>query len=146
MKIRRVLRTPNVDVQFTIKYVRQTYDGELKKYDIDFTSPLIRNNINASVYIDGTYVPIVASTTEATHDWQANCIIKCNSLGINISDSSTGEVKQNLKVNTSATVYCIVSIYRLNENNNFENDILFSMVDCLFVLLVHLEVLNLIII
>lgn len=123
MKIRRVLRTPNVDVRFTIKYVRQTYDEELKKYDIDFTSPLIRNNINASVYIDGTYVPIVASTTEATHDWQANCVIKCDSLGINISDSSTGEVKQNLKVNTSATVYCVVSIYRLNENNNFENDI-----------------------
>ena len=123
MKIRRVLRTPNVDVRFTIKYVRQTYDKELKKYDIDFTSPLIRNNINASVYIDGTYVPIVASTTEATHDWQANCIIKCDSLGINISDLSTGEVKQNLKVNTSATVYCVVSIYRLNENNNFENDI-----------------------
>ena len=123
MKIRRVLRTPTVDVRFTIKYVRQTYDKELKKYDIDFTSPLIRNNINASVYIDGTYVPIVASTTEATHDWQANCIIKCDSLGINISDSSTGEVKQNLKVNTSATVYCVVSIYRLNENNNFENDI-----------------------
>lgn len=123
MKIRRVLRTPNVDVRFTIKYVRQTYDEELKKYDIDFTSPLIRNNINASVYIDGTYVPIVASTTEATHDWQANCIIKCDSLGINISDASTGEVKQNLKVNTSATVYCVVSIYRLNENNNFENDI-----------------------
>lgn len=123
MKIRRVLRTPNVDVRFTIKYVRQTYDEELKKYDIDFTSPLIRNNINASVYIDGTYVPIVASNTEATHDWQANCIIKCDSLGINISDVSTGEVKQNLKVNTSATVYCVVSIYRLNENNNFENDI-----------------------
>lgn len=123
MKIRRVLRTPNVDVRFTIKYVRQTYDEELKKYDIDFTSPLIRNNINASVYIDGTYVPIVASTIEATHDWQANCIIKCDSLGINISDPSTGEVKQNLKVNTSATVYCVVSIYRLNENNNFENDI-----------------------
>ena len=123
MKIRRVLRTPNVDVRFTLKYVRQTYDEELKKYDIDFTSPLIRNNINASVYIDGTYVPIVASNTEATHDWQANCIIKCNSLGINISDASTGEVKQNLKVNTSATVYCVVSIYRLNENNNFENDI-----------------------
>lgn len=123
MKIRRVLRTPNVDVRFTIKYVRQTYDKELNKYDIDFTSPLIHNNINASVYIDGTYIPIVASTTEATHDWQANCIIKCDSLGINISDVSTGEVKQNLKVNTSATVYCVVSIYRLNENNNFENDI-----------------------
>lgn len=123
MKIRRVLRTPNVDVRFTIKYVRQTYDEELGKYDIDFTSPLVRNLITTGIYIDGNYVPVVASNTEATHDWQANCIIKCDSLGINISDASTGEVKQNLKVNTSATVYCVVSVYRLNENNNFEHDV-----------------------
>lgn len=122
MKIRRVLRTPNVDVRFTVKYVRQTYDEELSKYDIDFTSPLIHNIIKTTISIDGADVPVVTSNTEATHDWQANCIIKCDSLGINISDSSTGEVKQNLKVDTSATVYCIVSVYRLNENNNFEHD------------------------
>lgn len=122
MKIRRVLRTPNIDVRFTIKYVRQTYDEELSKYDIDFTSPLIHNIIKAVVRIDGADVPVVTSNTEATHDWQANCIIKCDSLGINISDSSTGEVRQNLGVNTSATVYCVVSVYRLNENNNFEHD------------------------
>ena len=46
MKIRRVLRTPNIDVRFTVKYVRQTYDEELSKYDIDFTSPLVHNIFN----------------------------------------------------------------------------------------------------
>lgn len=122
MKIRRVLRTPNIDVRFTVKYVRQTYDEELSKYDIDFTSPLVHNIIKTTISIDGADVPVVTSNTEATHEWQANCIIKCDSLGINISDSSTGEVRQNLSVNTSATVYCVVSVYRLNENNNFEHD------------------------
>lgn len=122
MKIRRSLRTPNIDVQFTIKYIRQTYDRETHKYDIDFTSPLIHNIIKAVINIDGNNVPVVSSTTEATHEWQANCSIKCDNLGINISDHSTGEVRQNLAVNTSATVYCVISVYRLNENNNFEHD------------------------
>lgn len=125
MRVSRNYNTPNIDVQFTATYYKQTFDEATGRYDIDFTSPLINNIVKVVVSVNEQNVPIIPAQSD-THDsrWVANVEIKCEELGLNIMNLtealSTGKITRNIELNKAVTVETKVKIFRKNDYNKLE--------------------------
>lgn len=125
MRVSRNYNTPNIDVQFTATYYKQTFDEATGRYDIDFTSPLINNIVKVVVSVNEQNVPIIPVQSDApSNRWVANVKIKCEELGLNIENLtealSTGKITRNVELNKAVTVETNVRIFRTGENGKLE--------------------------
>lgn len=119
MRINSKVSAPNIDVQFTATYYKQIYDESARKYDIDFSSPLVNNVLKVTVNVNNKPVPIDI-IEDVTNDWKAVVLInKPENVGTTtINDTtnpSTGKLRENLDVNTSITIEAQVTVYRKND-------------------------------
>ena len=125
MRVSRNYNTPNIDVQFTATYYKQTFDEATGRYDIDFTSPLINNIIKVVVSVNEQVIPIVPVQSDAPFNrWVANVTIKCEELGLNIENLtealSTGKLTRNIELNKAVNIETNVRIFRKGENDKLE--------------------------
>lgn len=125
MRVSRNYNTPNIDVQFTATYYKQTFDEATGRYDIDFTSPLINNIVKVVVSVNEQNVPIIPVQSDTPDSrWVANVEIKCEELGLNIMNLtealSTGKITRNIELNKAVTVETKVRIFRKNDYNKLE--------------------------
>lgn len=125
MRVSRNYNTPNIDVQFTATYYKQTFDEATGRYDIDFTSPLINNIVKVVVSVNEQLIPIIPVQSDTSDSrWVANVEIKCEELGLNIRNLtealSTGKITRNIELNKAVTVETKVRIFRKNDYNKLE--------------------------
>lgn len=125
MRVSRNYNTPNIDVQFTATYYKQTFDEATGRYDIDFTSPLINNIVKVVVSVNEQNVPIIPVQSDTPDSrWAANVEIKCEELGLNIMNlteaPSTGKLTRNIELNKAVNVETNVRIFRKGENDKLE--------------------------
>lgn len=120
MRVSRNYNTPNIDVQFTATYYKQTFDEATGRYDIDFTSPLINNIVKVVVSVNEQNVPIVPVQSDPDGQWRANVTIKCEELGLNIENltenRSTGKLTRNIELNKAVNVETKISIFVKNKS------------------------------
>lgn len=125
MRVSRNYNTPNIDVQFTATYYKQTFDEAAGRYDIDFTSPLINNIVKVVVSVNEQVIPIVpVQSGEPYGQWRANVKIKCEELGLRVDNlvtaSSTGKITRNVELNKAVNVETNVRIFRKDIDNKLE--------------------------
>ena len=125
MRVSRNYNTPNIDVQFTATYYKQTFDEATGRYDIDFTSPLINNIVKVVVSVNEQVIPVIPVQSETPlNRWVANVTIKCEELGLNIQNLteaiSTGKLTRNIELNKAVNVETNVRIFRKGENDKLE--------------------------